>query len=343
MRNHPLKKAFPLILRAAVSGRLPRASLIVLPILFLGIAAGVRWNGSEQPGVPVESSRSAEGLFQSVVNEAKAEAPNGKESDARPIPAEASRSASPVQTNDEWIRLRVVTYNVHKCQGLDRRILPERIASVLKDLKPDIVAMQEVVGAGPGGRGQEEEIGKILNLKPLLEPARQVRGRAFGNALLTRFPIKSHAACDLSQKNLEPRFCQRVDLLIDGHPVHLFNVHLGTSRKERGLQARQLVPFLSDPSLKGPKILLGDFNEWIKGPATETLCRTFQPLDIQPFLKWPKTYPGFLPVFHIDQFYYNGLVKVVKVEAPRNWSTIVASDHMPIVAELKIRIDGQGD
>ncbi len=103
------------------------------------------------------------------------------------------------------------------------------------------------------------------------------------------------------------------------------------------------MPFLCDPSLKGPKILLGDFNEWIKGPATETLCGTFQSLDIRPFLKWPKTYPGFFPVFHIDQFYYQGDVQVVKVEAPRTWSAMIASDHMPIVAELKIRVGNEPD
>jgi endonuclease/exonuclease/phosphatase family metal-dependent hydrolase len=339
IKNHPFKKAFLLIIRAAVPGRFLLASLIFVSILFMGIAGWVSSKGSEQAGIPAVSSNSAEGVFRPLANKAYAGAL--KEPDASPSPAEASQSESSIRTKEEWIRLRLVTYNVHKCQGLDRLTLPGRIASVLKNLNPDIVALQEIVGAGPRGRGQEEEIGEILRMRPLLEPALLLRGHPYGNALLSRFPIKNHAACDLSQKNLEPRFCQRVDLLIDGHPVHLYNVHLGTSWKERERQAKQLASFLSDPSVKGPKILLGDFNEWFKGPATQTLCETFQSLDIRPFLKWPKTYPGFLPVFQIDQMYYKGPVQIVKVEAPRNWSTMIASDHMPLVAELKIRVDGE--
>jgi endonuclease/exonuclease/phosphatase family metal-dependent hydrolase len=53
------------------------------------------------------------------------------------------------------IRLHIATYNVHKCRGVDGRTRPSRIASVLKGLRADVVALQEVIGAGPGGKGQE--------------------------------------------------------------------------------------------------------------------------------------------------------------------------------------------
>ena len=42
-------------------------------------------------------------------------------------------------------RFRVVTYNVHKCRGLDRRVRPARIAEVLREINADIIALQEVV------------------------------------------------------------------------------------------------------------------------------------------------------------------------------------------------------
>jgi len=78
------------------------------------------------------------------------------------------------------IRFHLATYNVHKCRGMDGRTKPSRIASVLKGLKADVVALQEVIGAGPGGRGQEEEIGAQLNM---------VIGAGLGSNF-TRAPIR---------------------------------------------------------------------------------------------------------------------------------------------------------
>lgn len=238
----------------------------------------------------------------------------------------------------ENLRLRVATYNIHKCQGMDGRTQPRRIASVLRELDPDVIALQEVVGAGPDGIGQEQEIADLLGMEPVMAPARLLRGRFYGNALLTRWPVRQHVTYDLSQDGREPRFCQRVDLVIRGQEVHFFNVHLGTARKERTQQARKLIPFLSEPAA-GPRILLGDFNEWIKGPATDTLAENFQTLELLPFLLWPRTYPGIFPIFHIDQIYYRGNVEILKVEVPRTWSTLIASDHMPVLAELQIRLE----
>jgi len=240
--------------------------------------------------------------------------------------------------SQEPLRLRIVTYNVHKCRGMDGRTHPERIASVLGRLNPDIVALQEVIGAGPRGSGQEERISQRLGMASVLAPTRTLRGHPYGNALLSRIPIKHHAAFDLSEDGLEPRLLQRVDLSLQDYRIHLYNVHLGTSQKERGRQARKLIHFLSDPSVRGPKILLGDFNEWRKGPATRLLAEAFQGLVLLPFLKWRRTYPGFLPIFHIDHIYYQGQVEVLKVEVPRTLSTLIASDHMPILMELQISV-----
>ena len=43
--------------------------------------------------------------------------------------------------------VRIATYNVHRCRGMDARTSPQRIASVISGLDADIVALQEVVGA----------------------------------------------------------------------------------------------------------------------------------------------------------------------------------------------------
>ncbi len=309
---------------------------VLLSLAFsMGFGGGIPSNSNGHAAA--EASKQGRVLSPDLGEKTGAEA-RGEQLRASP-PHDSSLAGSSSVGKPDSIRLRIATYNVHRCEGVDGRILPGRAASVLRKLNPDIVALQEVVGDGPGGRGQEKEIGEMLGMPSVMAPARLLLGHHYGNALLSRFPIRNHAVCDLSQKDLEPRFCQSAEVLVDGHPVSIFNVHLGTSMGERARQARQLVPFLCDPSRKGPKILLGDFNEWIKGKATKTLGEQFHSMDITPFLKWPRTYPGFFPVFHIDHIYYQGPVKVLKVECSRDWQTILASDHIPIVAELRIKLE----
>lgn len=295
-------------------------------------------------GIPSNSNGHAavEELNQGMVPLSNPGEETGSEPPGGPLRASPPADASPGRLSSlkepGHISLRVVTYNIHRSEGLDGRISPRRVASNLKKLKPDIIALQEVIGDGPGGRGQEQEIAEILEMQSVMAPALLRRGHHYGNALLSRFPIQNHAALDLSQKDREPRFGQGAEVLVDGHSVFIFNVHLGTSMGERARQAQQLMSFLCDPSRKGPKILLGDFNEWIKASATRTLCQQFQSVDIGSFLKWPRTYPGFLPIFHIDHIYYQGPVKVAKVECSRGLESILASDHIPIAAELRIKV-----
>jgi endonuclease/exonuclease/phosphatase family metal-dependent hydrolase len=51
--------------------------------------------------------------------------------------------------------------------------------------------------------------------------------------------------------------------------------------------------------------------------------------------RW-RTYPGFFPILHLDHIYYEGRVEVVKVTLPRDRLTLMASDHLPLVADLRI-------
>jgi endonuclease/exonuclease/phosphatase family metal-dependent hydrolase len=241
------------------------------------------------------------------------------------------------------ITLRVATYNIHKCRGLDGRTDSGRIGSVLRPLKADVIALQEVVGPGLKAPGQEEDLALKLNMLPLLAPARTYRGHLYGNAVLSRLPLTKHETFDLSLEGHEPRLCQCVDITIEGHTVHLYNVHLGTSSAERARQAKRLVSFVMDKHVRGPKIVVGDFNEWKKGPATELLDEKLKSMDLLPHLRWRRTYPGLLPVFHVDHLYYSGHVEIASLNVARRWPAFIASDHLPLVAELLISFKERHD
>lgn len=233
--------------------------------------------------------------------------------------------------------VRVVTYNIHRSRGLDGRTRPDRIAEVLHDIGADIVALQEVVGAGPRHGGHAEEIGAALGMGWIMAPTRLLRGHQFGNVVLARFPIVRHVAYDLSWKTCEPRGCLRVDLDVDGLLLHFYNVHFGTAILERRVQAARLAGIVSDRRVTGPKVVLGDFNEWTRGPASALLGERLQGIDLAAHLRRRRTYPGLLPIVHLDHIYYQGHVEVERVELVRSRRALIASDHLPLVAELRLR------
>ena len=234
------------------------------------------------------------------------------------------------------VRIRVATYNIHRSRGLDGRTSAKRIADVIASLEADIIALQEVVGASASAAGHAAELGALLGMGWVMAPTRRLRGHLFGNVVLSRFPVRYHTQYDLPTLR-EPRCCQRVDLAIDDHTLHLYNVHLGTGLLERRGQAVRLAEILDDRHVRAPKIMLGDFNEWIRGPATRVLTERLQSLDLRSHLRRRRTYPGVFPVLHLDHLYFKGEVQVLEVVLPRTRKTLIASDHLPLVAELAVR------
>lgn len=236
-----------------------------------------------------------------------------------------------------YVDLRIATYNIHRCRGMDRRTMPSRVAEVIREMNADVVALQEVIGAGPSGAGQAEEIGAALGMGWVMHSVRQLRSHHFGNVVLSRHPISHHGHYDLTWRACEERACQRVDLEVAGGDVlHIYNVHLGTAVLERRYQAGRLAAFVHDHRIKGPKIILGDFNEWMKGLATKTLSALFNSIDIAQHLKRRRTYPGLFPMLHLDHIYYEGDVTVRRMELVRTRRALMASDHLPLVADFRI-------
>jgi endonuclease/exonuclease/phosphatase family metal-dependent hydrolase len=232
--------------------------------------------------------------------------------------------------------VRVATYNIHRGRGLDGRVRLARIAAVLATIDADIVALQEVVGASPMRQGQAAELGAALGMGWVMAPTRHLRSAIFGNVVLSRMPMRHHVQYELTWKTCEPRGCQRVDVALDDHTLHIYNVHLGTSILERRHQARRLASIVHDRRVPGPKVVLGDFNEWARGLATDVLAERLQSVDLRHHLRRRRTYPSFFPILHLDHIYFEGQVEVLRVALPRDRLTMVASDHLPLVADLRI-------
>lgn len=219
---------------------------------------------------------------------------------------------------------------------MDRRTRPDRVAAVLRAIDADIVALQEVIGPGPRGTSHIEDIGAALGMGWVMASTRRLREHQFGNAVLSRLPILHHAEHDLSWKTCEPRCMQRADVDVHGHRLHVYNVHLGTAILERRYQAQRLADIVSDRHVTGAKVVLGDFNEWMRGLTTILLSRKLRSVDVRSYLKRRRTYPGLFPILHLDHIYYTGRLEVLGLAMPRTRLTLMASDHLPLVADVRI-------
>jgi endonuclease/exonuclease/phosphatase family metal-dependent hydrolase len=247
--------------------------------------------------------------------------------------------AATVSTKVE--RLRVATYNIHRCRGWDQRVLPSRIARVLEEIDADVIALQEVVNdsRSQAQPGQACYLAKKLGYECRFGQTRELRGKPYGNAVLSRFPITMSKAYDLSCKPLEPRACFQVDVdLGERQCLHVFNVHLGTTHSERQRQAHALVStqILNSPDMTHPRIMLGDFNDWTQGPVSRLLASHLVSADLMAHLRRRKTYPGFLPIVHLDHIFFDASLHLESLRLHRSRTALMASDHLPLIADLRL-------
>jgi len=238
-------------------------------------------------------------------------------------------------------RLRVVTWNVHRCRGLDRRTRPQRIARVLGALQPDVVALQEVLSLQGGAREQDQAgfLAHALGLRAHHGTNRMIAGARYGNVVLTHLPARPGCNYDLSLPGFEPRGLLRVDLETGGGRVlHVFNAHLGVSFAERRGQARLLEAcgLFDQGALPGPRLLVGDFNEWTPTVASRLLAARLRRARPTSRLRWRRSYPGLLPVVEIDRVYYEGALELRAHFAARSLRALIASDHVPVVADFEL-------
>jgi endonuclease/exonuclease/phosphatase family metal-dependent hydrolase len=119
---------------------------------------------------------------------------------------------------------------------------------------------------------------------------------------------------------------------------------LGTAYRERPLQARRLLDeeILNTQHILGPRILLGDFNEWTRGVASKLLAEHFQSADLRLHLGRTRTYPGVLPFLHLDHIYYDAALVLESAAMHRSRTALLASDHLPLVADFHLRLPESG-
>jgi endonuclease/exonuclease/phosphatase family metal-dependent hydrolase len=234
------------------------------------------------------------------------------------------------------IQVVVASYNIHRGVGLDRRLDLARIADVVAETKADVIGLQEVIRED--GRADQDHAAYLasrLGMDMIMGETRAHGRGTYGNAILSRLPVIGSARCDLSWRAREPRGCLRVDLGVAGTTLHVFNCHLGLKFRERRSQLGLLAGFIAvSHQLPGPRVLMGDFNEWHFGPITRGLRREFA----SPMRRMRRTHPARFPLFKLDRIYWDLALEAREFHVHRSALARVASDHLPVVCTLQVRL-----
>jgi endonuclease/exonuclease/phosphatase family metal-dependent hydrolase len=236
--------------------------------------------------------------------------------------------------------ISVLSYNVHACVGMDGKLSPERIARVIGQAGANIICLQEldVFRKRSGNLDQAHQIAEYLEMQFQFHPAWHVGEERFGNAVLTRFPMKVVRADGLHHHKADRtrRSALWVEISINDHTnLQVINTHLSIYPKERVFQAKQLMELWVQPaSERGPVILCGDFNAV---PNSKT-CKSFRGSlsDVESFDKNPtvSTYFSPFPVARLDHVFVSDSLSVKRVHVHRTRLASIASDHLPLSAEI---------
>jgi endonuclease/exonuclease/phosphatase family metal-dependent hydrolase len=209
----------------------------------------------------------------------------------------------------------------------------------------DVIGLQELDlnRRRSAGVDQAGLIAEQLGWQRIFHPAMRVAGEEYGDAILSRLPLRLKQARELPSVTTrvcpEPRAAIWAEINTPFGPVQVINTHLGLGRRERFMQAQLLAgpEWLGNAAPTDPLILMGDFNS-VPGSAVHRLvsqklrdART----QVRPAPSL-KVFPTRFPLLAVDHIFVNERLHVANIAVARNPQTRVASDHFPVAADLLV-------
>jgi endonuclease/exonuclease/phosphatase family metal-dependent hydrolase len=240
---------------------------------------------------------------------------------------------------------RVMTYNVHSCVGTDGKLEPARIAEVIARANVDIVALQELDACRSGTKRlhQPEWLAAELQMGVHFTPARACDEGHYGNAILSRHAFSVLSEGRLQRRHGEERAVQWLKVSIAGLEVSVMNTHLSIHFRERLLQIEQLLgaEWIAKADRRVPFVICGDLNASPFSPVYRRLQRDLVDAQRANGSRAAPTWPSRLPLFRIDHLFTSRSLGVSRCEVLRDRLSMVASDHLPLIAELSYPMPGE--
>jgi endonuclease/exonuclease/phosphatase family metal-dependent hydrolase len=248
----------------------------------------------------------------------------------------------PNQERTESTRIHVATYNIRRGLGTDNRTDLSRASGVLKELAPDIIALQEVdfLTQRSGRVNQAAQLGNQLGMHAAFGQFMPYDSGYYGIGVLSRYPIVDTRSIHLPDGN-EPRIALAVDVLLpNDQRIIVIAVHFDWVNDDvfRYAQAQVVADWIDQQS--NPCILMGDFNDT---PESRTL-RLFEDRAVE--AKKPAlnrfTFSSTAPYTEID-FIFGAPPSRWDVGPARVTNDPLSSDHFPVDAFLQLRANTASD
>lgn len=238
---------------------------------------------------------------------------------------------------EEPVSLRVLSYNIHHGEGVDGKLDLKRIADVIMSVKPDLVALQEVdqQTARTDKVDQPKVLGELTGMHVRFEKNIDFEGGKYGNAILSRFPIRSHKNVHLPNiDNGEQRGVLIAEIEIPewSAPLRFLSTHFDYRRphEERVASARRINEMMEQSFSRSPAILAGDLNAT---PESEPLKILLEKWSLPDDKIYP-TIPVDKPTRQIDYVLFRP-AKSWTVSQVKVLDEKIASDHRAILVVLK--------
>lgn len=227
--------------------------------------------------------------------------------------------------------LRIASYNIRKCVGLDWRRDPERTLAVIRQLRADIVVLQEAdkrLGARPSAV-PPALVRRLGGLEPVAIGGPHAGMGFHGNAILAAHDLNVLRSGPVDLPRFEPRGAVLAEFSRGPMLLRVVGVHLGLLRRHRRQQLREIGALLDGLSPM-PTVIAGDFNEW-------RLDDDALPLPAGYVMHTPgRTFHSARPVASLDRIVTGPGITLMRAGVLEEHGAARASDHLPIWAELKV-------
>ncbi len=247
------------------------------------------------------------------------------------------------RTDCDVSSIKVLTYNIHACVGMDGELNLERVARVISQTGADVVCLQEldVNRQRSDFCDQAAEIAKYLEMDFHFHPAWDLQGERFGNAILTRLPARLIQAGSLYQakEKRSKRSALWAEIALDsGVRFQVICAHLSIYPNEQLRQVQELFTDWVQPAQSaGPVVLCGDFNARPASAAYRYLAEHMH--DIETFterVKHESTYFSPRPITRLDHMFVTSSVMTKDCKVVTTRLAQEASDHLPLMAKLSL-------
>lgn len=239
-------------------------------------------------------------------------------------------------SSEDSVVLRVMSYNMHHGEGIDRRLDLHRVAAVIAAANPDVVALQEVDCHVKRTKGVDQPavLGELTNMHVAFGANIELQGGSYGNAVLSKYAVVRHVNHRLPRIDQgEQRGVLEVEIAVPGlrEPVLLFATHFDHRRDdaERLQSATTINEWVTVTSR--PALLVGDLNDTVTSSTLRVLLQQWTLPHAEPL----PTVPVAAPTRQIDFILYrpNKRWRAVRVQV---LDEAVASDHRALVADLEL-------